>query len=71
MDSLHQFIIMKRFFFALDIDEAIDGITIAAACFQCSALKKVPHFATQQSLSDPPETIGSVLLFLLHYCPYH
>lgn len=29
---------MKRFFFALDIDEANDGITIAAACFQCSAL---------------------------------
>lgn len=39
-------IVMKGFVFALDMDKAIDSIT--AACSQCSALKKVLHFATQQ-----------------------
>lgn len=50
-------IVMKRFFFVFDIDKAIDSIT--AACCQCSALKKVQHFATQQTTFDPPETYGS------------
>lgn len=44
---VHQMrIVMKGFVFALDMDKAIDSIT--AACSQCSALKKVLHFATQQ-----------------------
>lgn len=50
-------IVMKRFFFALDMDKAIASIT--AACSQSSTLKNVPHFATEQTTSDPPETIGS------------
>lgn len=47
-------IVMNQFFFALDIDKAIDSIT--AACSQSSALKNVQHFATEQTTSDPPET---------------
>lgn len=44
---VHQMrIVMKGFVFSLDMDKAIDSIT--AACSQCSALKKVLHFATQQ-----------------------
>lgn len=50
-------IVMKRFFFALDMDKAIDSIT--EACSQCSALKQVPYFATEQTTSSPHETIGS------------
>lgn len=49
---------MKRFFFALDIKKCIDSIT--AACSQYSALKKVTHFATGQTTTDPLETIGSL-----------
>lgn len=70
-------IVMKRFFFALDMDKAIDSIT--AACSQCLALKKVSHFATEQTTSDPPETIGSTfatdvmkrekqLIFIMREC---
>lgn len=50
-------IVMKRFFFVFDMDKVIDSIT--AACCQCSALKKVPHFATEQTTFDPPETNDS------------
>lgn len=51
---------MKQFFFAFDMDKAIDSIT--AACSQCSALKKVPHFASQQTTSNPPKTTGSTFV---------
>lgn len=47
----------KRFFFALDMNKAIDSFT--AACSQCSALKKGKHFSNEQNTSDPPENIGS------------
>lgn len=47
-------IVMNRFFFALDMDKAIDSIT--SDCSQSSALKNVPHFATEQTISDPHGT---------------
>ncbi|XP_056001758.1 uncharacterized protein LOC130048742 [Ostrea edulis] len=50
--------IMKRFFFALDMDKEIDSIT--SACSQCSALQKIPNFIIDQTTSDPPETIGGL-----------
>ena len=48
--------IMKRVFYALDMDKVIDSIT--SACSQCSALQKVPQFVIEKSTSDPPETVG-------------
>lgn len=55
-------IVMKQFLFAFDMDKTIDSIT--AACLQCSALKKVLHFATQQTTSKPPETTVNAHLLL-------
>ena len=68
---------MKRFFYATDMDKAIDSIT--SACSQCSALQKIPQFVIEQSTSDPPETVGSTfaadvmkrekqLIFIMREC---
>lgn len=59
------------------MDKTIDSIT--AACYQWLTLKKLTHFANQQTPSDPPETIGNTfaadvmkqekqLIFILREC---
>lgn len=59
------------------MDKTIDSIT--AACSQWLTLKKLTHFANQQTTSDPPETIGNTcaadvmkrekqLIFILREC---
>ena len=55
--SCHQLkIMMKRYFFALDLDKAIEDMT--NGCHHCAALKKIPNTAIEQSSEDPPEKVG-------------
>ena len=48
--------VCKRYFYALDMDRAIDEST--QNCHVCSSLQKSPDFVRPQSTCDPPETIG-------------
>ena len=46
--SKHQLkLVVRRFFYALDIDKAIDDIT--HNCHQCAALQKIPQTLVEQS----------------------
>lgn len=55
--SKHQLqLVMKRHFYALDINSAIDQIT--DSCHICSSLQKFPESLVTQSSDDPPDTIG-------------
>ncbi|MCG7876681.1 MAG: RNase H-like domain-containing protein [Candidatus Thiodiazotropha endolucinida] len=55
--SKHQLqLVMKRHFYALDINSAIDRIT--DSCHVCSSLQKFPESLVTQSSDDPPDTIG-------------
>ncbi|XP_014678553.1 PREDICTED: uncharacterized protein LOC106818350 [Priapulus caudatus] len=48
--------VFHRYFYALDMDKAIQSIT--SACHQCAALVKIPHTLVQQSTGDPPVAVG-------------
>ena len=48
--------VINRFFFALDMDKAIDSVT--NTCHQCTALKSTPSFKPEHTSSQPPEKIG-------------
>ena len=50
--------IVQRFFFALDLTQAIELVT--SSCHMCSALCKTPHFSIEQSTTDPPEALGTL-----------
>ena len=55
--SAHQLkTVVKRYFFALDMDRAIDSIT--SGCTQCSSLRKTQHFVIEQTTSEPPDAVG-------------
>ena len=49
---------VQRYFYALDLTQSIELVT--SGCHQCSALKKTPHFAVEQSTGDPPEALGAM-----------
>ena len=56
--SCHQMkSIVNRYFYALDMDKAIESVT--KSCHQCASLAKTPKCKEEQSSADPPETIGS------------
>jgi hypothetical protein len=56
--SCHQLkTLAKRYFFALDMDKAIENIT--SSCTHCASLRKLPHFLQEQSTCDPPDSIGT------------
>ena len=56
--SSHQLkVACRRYFYALDMDKAID--TTTHACHTCSSLRKCPTFVAPQSTSDPPESVGT------------
>ena len=66
-----------RYFYALDMDKAID--TTTHACHTCSSLRKCPTFVAPQSTSDPPESVGTAyaadvirrerqMIFVLRQC---
>ena len=48
--------VVKRYFFALDVDRCISDVTFS--CHQCASLRLVPHNVIPQSMSDPPAAIG-------------
>nr|XP_022310274.1 uncharacterized protein LOC111115730 isoform X2 [Crassostrea virginica] len=48
--------VVNRFFFALDMDKAINNTT--EKCHQCTALKSSPKFQPEHSSSQPPERVG-------------
>lgn len=55
--SAHQMkSIVHRYFYALDMDKAIDSVT--KSCHQCASLKKVPSSLAKFSTSAPQEAIG-------------
>ena len=55
--SSHQMkLVMKRYFFALDMEKSIDKVS--DTCHPCASLRKVPHTVIKQSTSDPPETVA-------------
>ena len=47
--------VVGRYFYALDIEKAID---ITTGCHTCVALNHIPNIATEQTTTDPPSTIG-------------
>ena len=49
--------VVKRHFFALDMDKAIEQCV--DRCHQCAALKLVPHDGVTHSTSDPTDTVAS------------
>lgn len=49
--------IFNRYFFALDIDNAVQ--TVSSACHHCASLKSIPQALEPQSSSPPPDRIGS------------
>lgn len=55
--SKHQLeLVMKRFFYALDLTKAINHSY--NACHTCLSLQKFPDSLVKQSSDDPPETVG-------------
>ena len=55
--SSHQLkLVVSRFFYALDLDRAIDQTT--TSCHHCASLRSVPRALLEQSSCDPPESIG-------------
>ncbi|RLC16965.1 MAG: hypothetical protein DRI57_10485, partial [Deltaproteobacteria bacterium] len=55
--SSHQLkCVFHRFFYALDMDKAIENVV--HSCHQCTSLKLIPHTILSQSTSDPPDAIG-------------
>ena len=48
--------VMTRYFFALDMDQAIQRTT--AACHQCASLLTAPKYRVEQSSEDPPDALG-------------
>ena len=56
--SAHQMkILVSRYFFALDLDKAIQDSV--SNCHHCSSLKTTKHFMKPQSTQPPPDTIGT------------
>ncbi|KAK3715784.1 hypothetical protein QZH41_018836, partial [Actinostola sp. cb2023] len=47
----------NRYFFALDMDKAIDHVT--KSCHPCAALKKTPKSLIEQSTNPPPDAVGT------------
>lgn len=55
--SKHQLkLVVRRNFFALDIDNAIERVT--DACHTCMSLKNIPTTLIEQTTTDAPEAIG-------------
>ena len=55
--SRYQFkAVIQRYFWALDLAQAIDLVT--TACHQCATLGDKPHYSIEQTTSDPPEAVG-------------
>ncbi|KAK3746301.1 hypothetical protein QZH41_004542 [Actinostola sp. cb2023] len=55
--SSHQLkMVTKRYLFALDIDKAIDRVTLS--CHPCAALRQTPRTRTEQVSSAPPDAVG-------------
>ena len=48
--------LFSRYFFALDVDKAIDSVS--SACHTCQSLKAIPSHLQPQSSTDPPPAIG-------------
>ncbi len=48
--------LMGRYFYALDLDNALNSV--CTACHQCNALKNVPTQFHPHSTTDPPDKIG-------------
>ena len=48
--------VLQRQFFALDMNDAISGLT--SACHICASLKSFPSSLVKQSSDDPPEVVG-------------
>ena len=48
--------LFSRYFFALDVDKAIDSVS--SACHTCQSLKAIPSHLQPQSSTDPPQAIG-------------
>jgi hypothetical protein len=49
-------ILARRYFYALNMDSAIDHVT--KACHLCTSLQKVTHTLIKQSTGDPPDAVG-------------
>ena len=49
--------VVSRYFFALDLDQAVNRVT--DGCHTCASLAKTPHFQLPQSTGDPPESVGT------------
>ncbi|KAK3711514.1 hypothetical protein QZH41_016432 [Actinostola sp. cb2023] len=47
----------NRYFFALDMDKAIDHV--ANSCHPCVALKKTPKSLIEESTNPPPDAVGT------------
>ncbi|KAK3723315.1 hypothetical protein QZH41_014390 [Actinostola sp. cb2023] len=47
----------NRYFFALDMDKAIDHVT--KSCHPCAVLKKTPKSLIEQSTNPPPDAVGT------------
>lgn len=55
--SQHQLkTVVQRYFFALDMDKAINNIT--SGCHQCASLRNVQRYTQDQSSGDPPDKVG-------------
>ena len=52
--------LFSRYFFALDVDKAIDYwlLTVSSACHTCQSLKAIPSHLQPQLSTDPPPAIG-------------
>ncbi|XP_078384150.1 LOW QUALITY PROTEIN: uncharacterized protein LOC144666624 [Oculina patagonica] len=48
--------VVSRYFFALDLDKAIERVSLG--CHSCAALRHAPHAVIEQSTSDPPAAVG-------------
>ena len=49
--------VVSRYFYALDLEKAINSVT--TGCHSCAALLHTTHTVSEQTTTDPPDTIGS------------
>ena len=60
--------LFSRYFFALDVEKAIDSVS--SACHTCQSLKAIPNHLQPQSSTDPPPATGVSFAadVCQHYC---
>ena len=55
--SKHQLLlVMKRYFYALDIERAVE--TCTSACHICASMQKCPNLPKAQTTEEPPDRVG-------------